>query len=112
MRPGLPGRPRIGVSVRPPLPRLRPPPKPPLNPRASAVLEPRLAAAIVAAVARAKVRVSLRDMVVLRGFELGWFSSNAHGSEQPGKGSDPDEKICAAPSAMQAVSVAPHRLEA
>ena len=80
VRPGLPPRPRIGVSVRPPLP-IRappkppptwPPPKPPPNPpRASAVLEPRVAAAIVAAAARAKVRVSLRDMVVLRVLGLG-----------------------------------------
>jgi hypothetical protein len=45
-------------------------------------------------------------------FSEGWgwveLSSNAHGSEQPGKGSHPDEKKCAASRAPSWVTNAPH----
>src|SRR5580692_7834902 len=55
---------RRAIMAPPPPPKPRPPPKPPPKPRASALPEERLATATVAAAAR--LRMSLRDMIVLR----------------------------------------------
>src|SRR6516225_10182976 len=63
-----PMRPTPPPPPRRPIPTEWPKPPPPPNPRASAALEARADAAIVAAVAR--VRMSLRDMVVLRGLDV------------------------------------------
>src|SRR5580698_9506099 len=79
---------RRAIMAPPPNPRPPPNPPPPAKPRASALPEERLATATVAAAA--KLRMNLRDMIVLRvwGSGLGTkTNSNARGTKDPKEGS-------------------------